>query len=347
MASEPAPSPEQYEAALQSLAPLSDKRLLMLWAHYSAPERTITAAQMAEALGYPHYATANAQYGMLAAMVGDLVGYSPTAEKLGTLVVFEMRNAEWHWILRQEVALALERLDWITTPRGSGRSDETSFKHAEFFPVVARLIMQETRQNPDVFVSHESLVDCVLADVVAATMVQSARAKSSWADDRIAASNMVAWFSQQITVGRSQWAQFFQRERFSDAWAYRPIAAATATAISDVEIASLEGDPRMFFNLRRERDPGLVQAKRAASLDAAGRLRCEACHFVVEEAYPGWDGGPICEVHHSQPLGEAEGAVTTRLEDLAILCPSCHRAIHRTRPLLSVEEFRERFGLAI
>ena len=46
---------------------------------------------------------------------------------------------------------------------------------------------------------------------------------------------------------------------------------------------------------------------------------------------------------HRRPLAEAVGSVTTRLEDLALLCPNCHRAIHRTAPLMSVEEFRTRF----
>jgi predicted HNH restriction endonuclease len=29
------------------------------------------------------------------------------------------------------------------------------------------------------------------------------------------------------------------------------------------------------------------------------------------------------------------------LDDLAIVCSNCHRMIHRTRPMMSVEEFRE------
>jgi 5-methylcytosine-specific restriction protein A len=53
--------------------------------------------------------------------------------------------------------------------------------------------------------------------------------------------------------------------------------------------------------------------------------------------------GDVCEVHHRRPLAEASGPVTTRIEDLAILCANCHRAIHQTRPLLSVEDFRDRF----
>lgn len=273
----------------------------MLRAHYNAPERTITAILMAGALGYSHYSTANSQYGKLAAAVGELTGFSPAAEKLGALVTFDMRNSEWHWILRPEVAVALERLNWVATP-AEIHADQGTFKHAEFFPVVARLILGATRENPTAFMPHESLVDYVLADSVAEAMVRSARAKSSWSDDRTAASNMVAWFSQQITVGRSPWAQLFERERTGATWAYRPVAAATATNVSDEEIASLEGEPRMFFHLSRERDPSIVRAKRAAAVDMHGHLRCEVCGFVAEEVFSGWNDGPICEVHHRVPL---------------------------------------------
>ena len=73
-----------------------------------------------------------------------------------------------------------------------------------------------------------------------------------------------------------------------------------------------------------------------------GRLACEACGFTARDAYPNLDGD-LCEVHHRRPLSEAVAPVATSLADLAIMCPNCHRAIHRTDPLMSVEEFRTRF----
>src|SRR5690606_19304003 len=112
----------------------------------------------------------------------------------------------------------------------------------------------------------------VLADDAGSGIVTRARAKSSWPDDRSAASNMVAWFSQQISVGRSNWADFFERERVAGAWAYRPVAAARRGTISDSEASAIEGEPRMFFHMRRERDSGLVRAKRAVARNAAGHL---------------------------------------------------------------------------
>ena len=91
----------------------------------------------------------------------------------------------------------------------------------------------------------------------------------------------------------------------------------------DGELTFMEGDPRLVFHVRRERDPALVEAKR-------------------EAVYPRLDG-EVCEIHHRLPLAEASEAVETRLMDLAVLCANCHRAIHRTTPLMSVEEFRSRF----
>ncbi|ARA91769.1 HNH endonuclease [Rhodothermaceae bacterium RA] len=85
----------------------------MLQAHYHAAERTITPKQMAHAVGYAHFGSANLHYGILARKVGDVLNYHPQPESLGTLVIFEKRQGEWHWIMRQEVAHALEMLGWV------------------------------------------------------------------------------------------------------------------------------------------------------------------------------------------------------------------------------------------
>lgn len=98
----------------------------------------------------------------------------------------------------------------------------------------------------------------------------------------------------------------------------------------------------MFFHMRRERDSGLVEKKRAAARNTAGELTCEACGFVAQRAYPGFPG-EVCEVHHRKPLAEVVEETETRLRDLAILCPNCHRAIHQTEPMMTIEEFRARF----
>ena len=71
-------------------------------------------------------------------------------------------------------------------------------------------------------------------------------------------------------------------------------------------------------------------------------LKCEACASYSELKYPSLSDG-ISEVHHRVPLAELEVPTKTQMKDLAVLCPSSHRAIHRTKPMLSVEAFAAKF----
>lgn len=236
----------------------------------------------------------------------------------------------------------MESSDILVTesPSETSRDSTPSFTHAEVCPLVAGLILRAAKQS-EAFVTHDALVSMVLDDKRGAEIVSRARIKSSWPDDRSAASNMVAWFSQQISVGRSEWADFFVRERIEGAWAYRLAAAATPGKIPDADFSAIEGEPRMFLHLRRERDRSLVAAKHASARNSLGQLVCEVCGFVAELAYPGICGG-LCEIHHRRALSELVEPTETRLDDLAVLCPNCHRAIHQTEPMLTVEEFRRR-----
>jgi len=68
---------------------------------------------MAQCAGYDHYSAANAQYGRLGRLVGEQLDYNPAQERLGTLVTFEKRRGVWYWLMRPEVAEALERLGWV------------------------------------------------------------------------------------------------------------------------------------------------------------------------------------------------------------------------------------------
>jgi 5-methylcytosine-specific restriction protein A len=48
----------------------------------------------------------------------------------------------------------------------------------------------------------------------------------------------------------------------------------------------------------------------------------------------------MCEVHHRIALGSGHGERRTRLADLAIVCSNCHRVIHRSKPMLTIEALR-------
>jgi hypothetical protein len=55
-----------------------------------------------------------------------------------------------------------------------------------------------------------------------------------------------------------------------------------------------------------------------------GKLTCEACARVPEDDYQGLD---LIEAHHRIPL--SRGVRETKPSDFALLCPNCHRAVHR------------------
>ena len=68
--------------------------------------------------------------------------------------------------------------------------------------------------------------------------------------------------------------------------------------------------------------------------------RCEACEWSIEEhEREVW--GSSFELHHLEPfsdLGEGESRAV-RIDDFAVLCATCHRAIHRTEYVSDVEGF--------
>lgn len=117
--------------------------------------------------------------------------------------------------------------------------------------------------------------------------------------------------------------------------------AKTLPDLEELNISVKEGGRRLITHLRRERNPQIIEAKKSQVLRAAGALKCEVCTFDFVEKY-GQLGHGFCEAHHIIPLSDSNREVETRLEDLAILCSNCHRMIHRTKPMLSIDEFRER-----
>lgn len=77
---------------------------------------------------------------------------------------------------------------------------------------------------------------------------------------------------------------------------------------------------------RRERDAGLaLRAKAAFSAAHKDKLFCEACGVEPLKVY----GVEVIEAHHKIPLSKSEEGRVTELDDFLMLCPSCHRAVHR------------------
>lgn len=108
---------------------------LMLKALYGAPDRTLTAGQIAAAAGYDSYSTTNYHFGVLGKMLAEDLGYEPARRADGTTIWtstlataadpgVEREDRQWQWRMRDEVANALRRLnvgakgvgDWTKIP---------------------------------------------------------------------------------------------------------------------------------------------------------------------------------------------------------------------------------------
>lgn len=108
----------------------------------------------------------------------------------------------------------------------------------------------------------------------------------------------------------------------------------------DKDAFGFEGNPRLVAHMRRERSASIVQKKKKEVLRKTGALRCEACGFDFEKAY-GEYGKEFCEVHHLVPLHKSDGITKTELSELAIVCSNCHRIIHRTNPMPTIQELKK------
>jgi putative restriction endonuclease len=104
---------------------------------------------------------------------------------------------------------------------------ETLWKHADAFPIIARVIADAHRELQR-FVTAQEIATRLLQDDEARNLVEVAREQQEEKQSlELLATNMVAWFSQRITVGESEWAKQFERTKINDLWAYKPDTAAS------------------------------------------------------------------------------------------------------------------------
>lgn len=67
---------------------------------------------MSNAMGYATFGGANLHYGTLGRLVGELLGWHPETA-LYVLVEFDKPHREWWWIMRPQVAEAIEEVGWV------------------------------------------------------------------------------------------------------------------------------------------------------------------------------------------------------------------------------------------
>ena len=87
----------------------------------------------------------------------------------------------------------------------------------------------------------------------------------------------------------------------------------------------------------RERSSAVTRQRKQQVRDQHGQLLCEACGLTEQDARSRYGDtlGDIFECHHLVPIAAVLGARKTKPEDLAVLCPTCHRDVHRIVPMPS------------
>lgn len=100
---------------------------------------------------------------------------------------------------------------------------EPSWKQADVFPVIARIIEQAHQEHR--FIASQEIAVRLRQDREGRNLVEAARDQQEEQQSlEWLASNMVSWFSQRITVGESDWARAFERTKIDGLWAYKPAA---------------------------------------------------------------------------------------------------------------------------
>lgn len=103
---------------------------------------------------------------------------------------------------------------------------EPSWKQADLFPVIARIIEQAYREH-QWFITAQEIAARLLEDDAGRNPIQAAHEQQEEKQSlEWLASNMVSWFSQRITVGESDWSRAFERIKIDGLWAYKPCATA-------------------------------------------------------------------------------------------------------------------------
>jgi len=111
---------------------------------------------------------------------------------------------------------------------------EPTWKHDEIFPIIAHVIERLYRGDQRYIPAREIAAE-LLRDPEAMAIITRAQSQQGegWPAKRVA-TTMVAWFSQQITVGNSPWKDRFERTKIDGGWAYRLATAKAPESQSEV-----------------------------------------------------------------------------------------------------------------
>lgn len=120
--------------------------------------------------------------------------------------------------------------------------------------------------------------------------------------------------------------EIVDRARFFDS-----VTPAITSVSEDEEVRALEGGVSFSYHRYIERRTGPLRRRMIRNaLENDGAVLCEVCEQDLQALYE--LDSPLIDCHHltplMTPLMDGESRETT-VDDLALVCPNCHRALHR------------------
>lgn len=111
---------EEAKKMFTECSAMKGSRCKLLKAHFAMPDYTTTMTQLAKAVGYPNFNSANLQYGLFAKSMVNEMGWQHrfmvdeyTPYPLWSFVDFQKDSGEyWKLTLRKEAVEALKQLGW-------------------------------------------------------------------------------------------------------------------------------------------------------------------------------------------------------------------------------------------
>jgi len=119
------------------------------------------------------------------------------------------------------------------------------------------------------------------------------------------------------------------------------------TSPNDPELECYEGKQKKLLeeHLRRERNSKFRIKYRILNRHVSN---CSSCGLMAMNIFGLNDNHSFLELHHIEPLKYRKGSNITTSKDVTLLCPNCHKAIHKMMienvgNTIKIEEFRKQF----
>ncbi|HYD48269.1 MAG TPA: HNH endonuclease [Terriglobales bacterium] len=361
-AKRPHASAAQYYRAFTKLAGnMSPRQSQMLGVHLSAKEQKMTMGELARAVNLRSYGAANLAYGRLGHMLGEVLRVKPHDMYYGENVWIDILAYQRHertgehveWTLRPEVVAALRRIDLAARPRcflilwrwpeaeawEGDEPDATIGTHAKGVRTGDRLYICSTHGG-EIYLLGVLVVEKP-AEKASAEERRLHGERAYRADGRSAHGCFVLEPLRHL-----KWQLRFELttserlKRNSDlVWqirARRRLTPASAEMLDMLlaerrkqepiirRLLGIEGKRMERVLSVRERDP---QVRRQALLRLG--YECTVCGVSLVERY-GDFARDCVEVHHLNPLAHNRRRRATTIDDVIVVCPTCHRVPHRT-----------------